>query len=193
MTLPDAAPCEAPLDTPYFLYAGGYHERKGIDILVRAFCGLVGDGRTRARLVLAGWPSPLGPETDRMIRAGVERGSIVQAGHVSDEELCALYAHATCSVYLSRAEGFGLPLIEAMRYGCPVIASNASCLPEVGGEAACYVDRGDTGEVAAMMLRLQDDAAFRSARVQAGYENLRRFSWERSARAFLDLLERVAK
>ncbi len=189
VTLPNVAPKRV-LPYPYFLYVGGYDTRKGIDVLVRAYNTLQGEG-TDAKLVLAGKPRPLDDETDRLLHEGIMRGSIVQTGYVTDEELCNLYAGAICSLYLSKAEGFGLPIIEAMHYGCPAIASKSSCLPEIGSDAACCVDRDNVGEVTSAMLRMQHDEEYRRGHIEAGFKNITRFGWDRSARRFLNVLESV--
>ncbi len=193
VTLPDVFPEAARPDSRYFLYVGGYDRRKGLDKLVRVYLGLRREGLTDCKLVLAGRPRPLDAETDALIRAGVGEGSIVQTGYVTDEELCALYAHAVCAVYLSAMEGFGLPVIEAMKYDCPIITTQKTSLPEIGGDAACYVDRDDAAALRALLLRMERDEAFREARVLAGRENLKRFDWDASARCFLRALEDVTE
>ena len=189
VTLPDVFPGNARPDYRYFLYVGGYDRRKGLDILVRAFLDMRQKGLTECKLVLAGRPRPLDRETDELIQSGAAAGSIVQTEYVSDEELCGLYANAVCAVYLSAMEGFGLPVIEAMKYGCPIVTTRKTSLPEIGGDAACYVDRENTAELVDTLLRLERDSAFRQERIQAGKENLRRFDWDASARKYLDALD----
>lgn len=187
-TLPDVFPGNACSDSRYFLYVGGYDRRKGLDILVQTFLDMKQKGLTESKLVLAGGPRPLDAETDALIHSGVGNGSIVQTGYVSDEELCSLYANAVCAVYLSAMEGFGLPVIEAMKYGCPIVTTRKTSLPEIGGDAACYVDRNNTAELIEILLRLEGDSAFRQERIQAGKENLKRFDWDVSARNYLEAL-----
>ncbi|MBQ9010236.1 MAG: glycosyltransferase family 4 protein [Clostridia bacterium] len=189
VTLPDIFPGDLRLGYRYYLYVGGYDRRKGIDVLVRAFLDMKRKRLTECKLVLAGRPRPLDFETDKLIQTGVEDGDIIQTGYVSDEELCSLYANAVCMVYLSVREGFGLPVIEAMKYECPVITTRRTSLPEIGGDAACYVERDNREELVKMLLRLERDSAFRDQCVQAGKENLRRFNWDESACKYLEALE----
>lgn len=189
VTLPKTPSHAEPLDYRYFLYAGGYDRRKGIDRLVRAFLNMKREGLTDARLVLTGNPRALDPETDELIRLGAANGSIVQTGYVDDAALCTLYRNAICMLYLSNMEGFGLPVIEAMQYDCPVITTRNTCLPEIGGDAACYVDRDNPGELIETMLKMERDPEFRKRHIEAGRANLQRFSWDRSANAFLDALQ----
>lgn len=188
VTLPDVFPRDTRPDYRYFLYVGGYDRRKGLDILARTFLDMKQKGLTECKLVLAGRPRPLDQETDALIQSGAVEGSIVQTGYVSDEELCSLYANAVCAAYLSAMEGFGLPVIEAMKYGCPIITTRKTSLPEIGGDAACYVDRDNTAELVETLLRLERDSAFRQERIRAGKENLRRFDWDASARSYLEAL-----
>ena len=89
VTLPDIFPEKASPDPGYFLYVGGYDRRKGLDILVQTFLDMKQKGLTECKLVLAGRPRPLDHDTDGLIQTGVEEGSIVQTGYVSDEELCS--------------------------------------------------------------------------------------------------------
>lgn len=101
---------------------------------------------------------------------------------VSDEELPLLYAGARVLLYPSFYEGFGLPIIEAMSCGCPVITSNISSMPEIGGEAAIYVDPKNTEEIAQKLKLIMTDQNLRTDLIRKGFENIKRFSWEKCAR-----------
>jgi glycosyltransferase involved in cell wall biosynthesis len=86
-------------------------------------------------------------------------------------------------VHPSLCEGFGLPIKEAMAQGVPVCASNKSSLPEIAGEAALYFDPESAPDIArAMEILLQDQALQQQLRLR-GFENIKRFSWDASARA----------
>src|SRR3990167_11051261 len=74
--------------------------------------------------------------------------------YVSDEDLPLLYKNALCFVLPSLYEGFGLPVLEAMQYGCPVITSNVSSLPEAGGDAAVYVDPESVDDIASKIKKV---------------------------------------
>ena len=100
-------------------------------------------------------------------------------GYVADEDLAALYSGALAFVYPSRAEGFGLPPLEAMQCGVPVITSNVSSLPEVVGDAGLLVEPEDLNGLAAAMLSLHNDASRRAELVARGLARAREFSWER--------------
>ena len=112
-------------------------------------------------------------------------------GRVSDEELGALYRNALCLGFPSLVEGFGRPPLEAMVYQCPVIASRCEAVPEVCGEAALYVDAHDPKDMAEKIRAYRDDPALRAAYIAKGNENLKRFSWNRTARGILAVMRQV--
>ena len=103
-------------------------------------------------------------------------------GHVTDDELVALYGGAGCFLFLSLDEGFGLPPLEAMACGCPVLASARGSLPEVLGDAALLVEPDADGAATGLARVLQDDALRADLR-EKGLERARTFSWEACARA----------
>jgi glycosyltransferase involved in cell wall biosynthesis len=108
----------------------------------------------------------------------------------SDDEYVRMLSTAAASVSASRAEGFGLPLIEAMSCGVPFIASDIPVFREVGGDAALYFDP-DSPEDLADRVRLVEDIEFRRQTVERGHTQAARFSWEQSAAALLDLMTRL--
>lgn len=114
-------------------------------------------------------------------------------GHVSDEELVALYQMATCLVFPSLYEGFGLPVLEAMMAGCPVITSTTSSLPEVAGEAGLLVDPLDADAIAHAMQAVLQDEALRTRLSQAGCERASTFSWQQTAQMTRDVYLRIAR
>jgi glycosyltransferase involved in cell wall biosynthesis len=114
-------------------------------------------------------------------------GSVLFPGHVSDAELCALYQMATCLVFPSLYEGFGLPVLEAMTAGCPVITSNTSSLPEVAGDAALLVDPLNADQIAHMMQQLLQNDQLRASLVHKGPLRAAYFSWQQTARQTRDV------
>lgn len=101
-------------------------------------------------------------------------------GHVSDAVLARLYSKARALLFPSRYEGFGLPVVEAMHFGCPVVCGRVASLPEVAGEAAIFAELTIEGFGAAM-TRMLDEAALAASHRSAGFERARLFSWERCA------------
>jgi len=109
-------------------------------------------------------------------------------GYVGDDDLAALFQSALCLVFPSITEGFGVPLVEAMSLGCPVIASNVASMPEVCGDAALYADPFDPKTWLAQIRRMANDAELRGRLIADGHVQVRKFSWARSARIYLDLM-----
>jgi len=105
---------------------------------------------------------------------------------VTDEEYHALLRTATALVSLSRAEGYGLPLVEAMSLGTPVIASDIPIFREVGGDAALYVDPESPEQFAGAVHTLQDNGRWEDFS-RRSVVRAREFSWDESARQLVDV------
>lgn len=112
-------------------------------------------------------------------------------GYVTDEELVALYQNAGCFVFPSLYEGFGIPPLEAMTYGCPVIVSNATSLPEICEDAALYCDPYDAEDIAEKVKLVLMNKEIAEAYRRKGYSQVKKFSWENSARELLDLIYKL--
>jgi glycosyltransferase involved in cell wall biosynthesis len=164
----------------YALFVGAIQPRKDPVAAVEALALTNGD----LRLILVG---PEKQEADR-VRNAVRRLGLEQrvelAGHVERDELAALYRGATCLVFPSRYEGFGLPIIEAMASGTPVVATSAGAVPEVAGEAAVLVEPGN---IAALASGIERAVADRERLATAGLERAREFSWAETSRRTLQV------
>ncbi|MBP2658162.1 MAG: glycosyltransferase [Firmicutes bacterium] len=116
---------------------------------------------------------------------------IKHLGYVSDGELRALYEAASCFVFPSFYEGFGLPPIEAMAYGCPVIVSEVASLPEICGDAALYCDPYNPNDIAEKIRMIIDDETLREALTQAGKKHVKVFTWEKCAMNILQVINSI--
>jgi glycosyltransferase involved in cell wall biosynthesis len=174
-------------DAPIVLSVSARRPHKNLNRLLHAFAGLP-DGPL---LVLPGYPTPFeGRLAEAISRLGL-RGRVRLLGWVSDADLEGLYRAARCFVFPSLAEGFGLPVLEAMERGLPVACSSASSLPEVAGDAARYFDPLDLDDIRRAIAELMTDEALRSRLGVAGRERARQFSWERAAAETAAVYERV--
>jgi glycosyltransferase involved in cell wall biosynthesis len=117
---------------------------------------------------------------------------IVEAGFVSDGELRALYERATCFVFPSIYEGFGIPPLEAMQLGCPVVSSNSAAMPEILGDAALYVAPTDADGFYREIKSLIDNPSLRNVLRERGYARARKYSWAASAERLLAVCSEVA-
>jgi glycosyltransferase involved in cell wall biosynthesis len=119
-------------------------------------------------------------------------GSVVKIGHISDDVLAALYRRARVFVFPSLAEGFGLPVAEAMACGSPVVTSGSSSMPEVAGDAAQLVDPEEPDEIAAAIARLLEDRNLRRRLRDRGLERARAFSREAVVPRLFEVYRRAA-
>lgn len=166
----------------YFLALGTLSPHKNLSILMQA-------ARERslqsAPIVIAGGGNP-----KVFADAGLSPPDNVRLlGRVSDEELKALYKGALAFVFPSKAEGFGLPPLEAMLCGCPVIASSAGAIPEVCGSASVYVAPQDLPGWISAMDQMESDASLRARMRMLGYQRARNFTWRKTAEAMLSLVK----
>ncbi|MDP3057086.1 MAG: glycosyltransferase family 1 protein [bacterium] len=122
------------------------------------------------------------------INASAFKKDIVLKGYVTESEKNDLLKNSSVFLFPSFYEGFGLPVLEAQAAGVPVITSNTSCLPEVAGAGAVFVDPKNSREITMALEKVLSDEALRQDLIQAGYENTKRFSWEKCARETLKIL-----
>jgi len=120
-----------------------------------------------------------------------EHGEVNLLGYQTQEQLVNLYKLADIFVFPSLYEGFGLPPLEAMACGLPVVASNRGAIPEVLGDAAFYVNPEDEQDIARGMKLVLENAELKQSLVDKGLEQVRKYSWEKTARQVLQLYQEV--
>jgi glycosyltransferase involved in cell wall biosynthesis len=176
---------------PFVMYTGGFDPRKNIGNLIRAYASLPSAIREAHQLLIVGSP----PANERAqlegIRAecGLSTVDCVLTGFVPDEDLAALYSDCRLYAFPSLQEGFGLPALEAMSCGAVVVGANLSSLPEVIGFKDALFDPRNLYDMTAALVRGLGDQNFRSAFLDHSKEQVRRFTWDESARLAWDGLE----
>jgi glycosyltransferase involved in cell wall biosynthesis len=171
-------------EAPIVLTVSAKRPHKNLERLFEAFEQIRGD----PVLVVPGY------ETFYEERLRKRAGERVRfTGWLEDDVLDGLYRAAACFVFPSLAEGFGLPVLDALLRGTPVATSNATSLPEVAGDAALYFDPEETDEIAAAIGRLLADDALRARLHEAGPEQAAKFSWAKTARATRQSYARALK
>ena len=117
--------------------------------------------------------------------------NISYLGFISDEELAKVYNRASCFLFPSFYEGFGLPLLESMACATPVISSNTTSMPEVGGDAVLYCDPNDIVDIKNKIEELLGDKNLQKIMIEKGLKRAKEFSWEKSAQEHIKLFERL--
>jgi len=180
---------ESILELParFLLYVGINKPHKNLPRLVRAFAH-VRRAQPDLHLVLAGPCDPRYSSVAEQIEALGLSAYVHVLGPVAEDILPALYTAAEVFVFPSLAEGFGLPVLEAMACGTPVACAKVPALQEVAADAACYFDPCDPDKIADAIRQILDDPAPWRA---AGLARAARFSWQTTASAMLALYKEV--
>ena len=171
---------------PYVLAVGNRYPHKNLEALVHAFVPVFSK-HASASLVLAGRHDAF---TERLMRLtdklGLPEHAVRFVSLPSDEELGALYRHASLLAFPSKIEGFGIPPLEAMHVGTPVMSSKASCLPEILGEAAVYTEPDDEARMSEIMLQAIEDPGALKDVIERGHERVTHFRWDTAAKQTLE-------
>jgi glycosyltransferase involved in cell wall biosynthesis len=166
--------------------------------LVEAFAVLRGDLESHPvykdlHLIIIGDEISKYPSVRRAVMKTRMEPVVRFLGFVPFETLRVFFEAAAAFVFPSLYEGFGLPPLEAMASGTPVVTSNISSLPEVVGDAAVLVNPENVFDIARGMREILLDDRLRAELVRRGYEQVRRFSWEETARQVLEIYREVAR
>jgi alpha-1,3-rhamnosyl/mannosyltransferase len=179
------------IDRPYVLTVGSLEPRKNLVGLLDAFERLPDAVRGSHALVVTGAAGWHNREILERLDRAARHATIVRTGAVALEDLVALYGGAAAFAYPSLAEGFGLPVVEAMACGAPVVTSSCSALPEVAGEAALLVEPTDPAALADGLGRiLTDDDLSRELRAR-GLARARELTLQRMADRLLEIYQRL--
>lgn len=176
------------MDSKYIFYVGRLEEKKNLVRLVRAFAKFR-EKFPKWRLVLAG---NRGFGFEKLFQE-VENSDlwdcVMMPGYVTDEERSVLYRHCQFVAFVSLAEGFGFPILEAASFGRHVLASNIPALKEVGGNALTYCDPLDEEKISEGLVKIasQDEASSKNALEQL----VKKYSWEKAGKETLRVLESV--
>lgn len=177
----------APGGRPYILMIANLTPNKNVTRVVEALAELRRRGRDIDFVHIG---ADLRGELARATAAHGMQDHVRALGKVDDDTLLATARDCLCVVVPSLYEGFGMPAIEAQALGVPLVCSNRSALPEVASDAALMFDPDDTAALVACIERVGDDPALRAQMRRKGLDNVRRFSWERTAALTLDAFER---
>ena len=117
------------------------------------------------------------------------RNQLIQLS-VNDSQLASLYKYALLFVYPSLYEGFGIPILEALKNRCPVCLSNAGCFPEVAGEAACYFDPHDRDSILEAVSKVVNDGGYADTLRDEGEKKVGEYSIKKMVDSTCDIYYR---
>ena len=175
----------------YFLFVSALHPRKNVTRLFQAFDLFKSETNSDTKLLMVGEKYWWNKEIKQVFDEMEYQQEVVFTGHIQSEELNKIYGSALALTYVSYFEGFGIPLVEAMRCELPIIASDKTSLPEVGGDAAIYVNPFLIEDIKNGMKRIYSDETLRSELIENGKTRAKEFSWDKTADAVWDTIVEV--
>ena len=165
----------------YFIYAGSIHPRKNLITLLKAFSVFKKRQQTNMKLVLAGRLAWQYESFEKDLKSYKYRNDVVLTGYVEEAVLADIIGAAYALVYPSLFEGFGVPVLEAMRCDVPVITSADSAMQEIAKDAALYADANSHTDIANKMMLLYKDENLRKELILKGRQIVKQYSWDKTA------------
>ncbi len=180
-------------DRPYVLAFGAEDPRKNTRRILEAWSGLSSAERGDAVLIVVGLQENFRDSLLKSSRQANSDSCVRLHGYVPEEDVPGLIGGAEFLCFPTLYEGFGLPVLDAFACNTPVMTSQNSSIPEVAGDAVMYVDPRSTRAITSAMASLLRDHAMRQQLVVAGRQQAQKFSWDRCAKQYRDVIQRFAK
>ena len=162
----------------YFFHVGGDAPTKNTNTLLEVFAQ-----NENFNIIVAGIKNL---ETSCLYHKFNQYKNITFVPYISQADIVGLYKNAQAFIVPSIYEGFGLPLLEAMKCECPILCSNATCLPEVAGDSVVYFNPKDKNELKEKINIILEDDTLRKKLIKKGQERLKQFSWSKTAEIILE-------
>tara|TARA_B100000795_G_scaffold224745_1_gene180253 strand:- start:10 stop:1140 length:1131 start_codon:yes stop_codon:yes gene_type:complete len=175
----------------YFLFVGALHPRKNIKRLLVAFDLFKTETNSKNKLLIVGAKMWWNRDLKEAFENLTHKDEVFFTGRKSLPELKLLYASAQAFCFVPYFEGFGIPILEAMRCGCPVITSNCTAMPEVAGEAAILVNPFNIEDIKNAMIIVEKDNDLRVKLSKKGLIHSQNFSWNKTANALWASINKV--
>ncbi len=175
----------------YFVYAGAIHPRKNLISLLKAFSVFKKRQQTNMKLVLAGRLAWKYESFEKDLKSYKYRNDVVMTGYVEETELVKLIGSSYGLVYPSLFEGFGVPVLEAMRCDVPVITSANSAMQEIAKDAALYADVNNHKDIADKMMLLYKDENLHKELVPKGRQVAKQYNWDKTAALLWQCIEKA--
>jgi glycosyltransferase involved in cell wall biosynthesis len=190
-TVPAKKP-PSPFPYPYFLFVSTLDKRKNAVGAVSAFSRFA-ETHPNVRLVLIGMDGTAADDLRQRVADLAVRERIVVPGFVRADMLAAAYMNAAGLFFPSFYEGFGFPILEAMRFGCPVITSRIGAMQELAGDAALLTDPRNEAHMAEALRFIFEDSGLRSNLIERGKLRSAEFTWEKCTEQTLRVYQRAVE
>lgn len=177
----------------YFVFAGALHPRKNILNLLKAFIAFKKRQRSNMKLVIVGRFAWKYDEVMEMKDEMPFKEDVKWVGYMDVEELSKIIGGAYAMVYASLFEGFGIPILEALKCDVPAIVSNTSSMPEVAGDAGLLVDPNDVDDIAAKMQEIYKDETLRAKLIAEAPKQVEKYTWDSAAEILWDSMMKCLK
>lgn len=161
----------------YLVYVGALHKRKNISRMLKAFDLYKEQSGSALKLLIVGEKLFKSPDIDQTYQSLKHKSDVIFTGRIEQDKLVKVVASAKGMVYISYFEGFGIPVLEALKCGIPVLTSNVTSLPEVGGDVVVYCDPLDINSIISGFKMLSDLEQNKNLLIQQS----NKFSWDRTA------------
>jgi glycosyltransferase involved in cell wall biosynthesis len=178
-----------PLPKKYIFYPANKWLHKNHDNLLKALVILKREQNLIVDCVLTGFDYPTGYPLKKKVETYELTKQVHDLGYISLDDLKYTYQNASLLCFPSFFEGFGMPLLEAMAYGCPVTCSNVTSIPEVVGDAALFFNPHDPEDIARCILKLLSDEDSANRLRKKGAERAKKFSQSKSAAKHLEVFK----
>ncbi|MEO9531217.1 MAG: glycosyltransferase family 1 protein [Crocinitomicaceae bacterium] len=174
----------------YFVFVGALHARKNVARLFQAFDQFKTATGSKTKLAIVGEKLWNSVDLESSYNALNHQKDVIFTGHLPIEHLTQIVGAAKALVFPSYFEGFGIPLVEAMRANCPVISGNLTSLPEIAGDAALFVDPFSVDSISEGLQRMDEDENLRTELIEKGKVRGATFSWDKTANIIWDVIEK---
>lgn len=176
---------------PYFVFVGSIHPRKNITNLLKAFQLFQDENRANYKMVIVGEKFYLTRPMEEQLEKMKNNQDVIFTGRLSPNRLNDVLGAAWAMTFVPYFEGFGIPILEAMKCDIPVIASKVTSLPEIAGDAALYASPDSPGSIRDGMFRVVREEGLREALIARGRERRKLFSWDHTADKLWDSIQQV--